>query len=86
MAYPPHPLMSTPSISIILTGPFTLSAGGRAPRKILEAAISFLLLSDTMTCLTGTPDRMTSLQRSSIACRGNSLHQLNCGTDRGWGT
>ena len=68
-AYPPHALMSTPSISISRTGPLTLSAGGRAPLKILEEATACRFSSDRMTCLTAAPDLMTSLQRSSIACR-----------------
>ena len=67
-AHPPHALMSTPSISIMRTGPFTRSAGGIPPRSMADDATRCRLPSVTMTWRTAAPDLMTSLQRSSIAC------------------
>ena len=74
--HPPHALMSTPLISIMRTGPFTLSAGGSCPRSTEDDATCCLLLSVSMTWLTAAPDLMTALQRSSIAC-GPQCHGVS---------
>ena len=67
---PPQALMSTPSICIRRTGPFSLCPGaGSAPRSSGELASASRLPSSSLIWLISRASRTTSLQRASIACR-----------------